>query len=902
MNTWSKGLVNIKNNIFNLKPKIKKIYRLIVPQKIRNVIWLFRKHCKRLIREATEFKGIRKNYYFNTNISLSEVPIDKRRCTIFASYSYDGTIPDYTVYFLKELKKISQFIVFVADNDLKNESELHKIDTLVNVAFFGRHRGYDFNSQKKGYNYILEKDFAKDFHDFLFVNDSCYGPMYDLSSVYEKMKPKNVDFWGLCDSTDDVYHLQSFFINCNSKVFFSKELNSFFSSLPKKMDFQTAVDKGEKPFTKMLSKSFTSGCFLPRFATGNTKSYIGGNRNPTVWPVSLLKSGFPLIKVKALIGVYEKQLNESFSDTMLYIYKNNKPLYEIIINDLKRRFGNVPKEYYFSKNGEDLTFVLNENISVVSFDIFDTLLIRPFTNPTDLFLLIEKDQNLDGFYIERINAEKRAREISKFQEITIDEIYENINPKFSHVKEIELDYEKRLLRRNPAIEKIYAQVCNTNKKIIAISDMYLGKDFLREVLIKNRFENISEIFVSSDCRKTKNSRDIYKFAISNTPPKFHTQQLLHIGDNEESDERIPLSMGINAFQIDKVIDRFIIPGNAKWVNWYYANKSLGKSIHFSLIAKHLFYEKEFNIPYWEMMGYRLGLGIVSYLNYVLKGCQKNNIDRLFFVARDGWILKELYEKFFMKLYGIPCSYVYLTRIIGLKATLDFNEEPVYLKKLLKEASKEIKGLNVHDDYKSNLKEFKIHEDSIKSWSAPKKTEFEKHLKLQAKDSKNIAVVDTTTGNFSSLRFAKSVLGSRIKTAFFTGTSFEKPEYAYATFSNRLLSIEDKWHVMLMEEIFSSPFPSAISLENGNPVFDQEEDSSRSNLFLQLAKGIEDYVRDLIDLFGTNINSICITFEDFLDMLKWYKRNINPIDLEELSHIKHKDLMRDEEYDLSLSAK
>ena len=51
-----------------------------------------------------------------------------------------------------------------------------------------------------------------------------------------------------------------------------------------------------------------------------------------------------------------------------------------------------------------------KNVDVVSFDIFDTLLIRPYEKPTDLFKHIEYElASYREFYKERILAEKRAR-------------------------------------------------------------------------------------------------------------------------------------------------------------------------------------------------------------------------------------------------------------------------------------------------------------------------------------------------------------------------------------------------------------------------------------------------------------------------------------------------------------
>ena len=39
---------------------------------------------------------------------------------------------------------------------------------------------------------------------------------------------------------------------------------------------------------------------------------------------------------------------------------------------------------------------------VVSFDLFDTLLIRPFVRPTDLFRLMERINDVPGFADRRI--------------------------------------------------------------------------------------------------------------------------------------------------------------------------------------------------------------------------------------------------------------------------------------------------------------------------------------------------------------------------------------------------------------------------------------------------------------------------------------------------------------------
>ena len=79
---------------------------------------------------------------------------------------------------------------------------------------------------------------------------------------------------------------------------------------------------------------------------------------------------------------------------------------------------------------------MNE-IKYYSFDLFDTLITRLLNKPTDLFSIIEKEYNLANFKENRINAEYNAVNNSNHEEITIDEIYkelEIIDPSIDIIK------------------------------------------------------------------------------------------------------------------------------------------------------------------------------------------------------------------------------------------------------------------------------------------------------------------------------------------------------------------------------------------------------------------------------------------------------------------------------------
>jgi len=81
--------------------------------------------------------------------------------------------------------------------------------------------------------------------------------------------------------------------------------------------------------------------------------------------------------------------------------------------------------------------------TVKSFDIFETLVTRPFAPPHKLFPLVatiaKKNHNIsidpDSFEEERVLAEKRARKRSGKPEVTIEDIYAERSSSFQLTKE-----------------------------------------------------------------------------------------------------------------------------------------------------------------------------------------------------------------------------------------------------------------------------------------------------------------------------------------------------------------------------------------------------------------------------------------------------------------------------------
>ena len=174
---------------------------------------------------------------------------------------------------------------------------------------------------------------------------------------------------------------------------------------------------------------------------------------------------------------------------------------------------------------------MDSNTKIVSFDIFDTLITRPFLYPKDLFTFLNDDyrklsNNLgidfskireDCEVLARIEAEKEKRE-----DVTLDRIYEIIKEEYDipssiieFLKRKEIELELKFCKRRETSYSIYKLAKYLGKRVICTSDMYLPREVIQQILQKNGFEGIDKIYLSCDVMKSKSTGHLYEYMIEN---------------------------------------------------------------------------------------------------------------------------------------------------------------------------------------------------------------------------------------------------------------------------------------------------------------------------------------------------------------------------------------------------
>ena len=276
----------------------------------------------------------------------------------------------------------------------------------------------------------------------------------------------------------------------------------------------------------------------------------------------------------------------------------------------------------------------------VSFDVFDTLILRTFYNPTDIWRITELifknkfNYEVKDFCLKRSYAESRARRIA-CHDVSIDEIYEQIDYPLDvsqALKNIEKECEIRNCIPNDLVIDTLNKCKSEGKIIIITSDMYLTKDVFDAI-----FEKIGVkydyIYISGEIGVTKRSGDLFQYVLKDL--NINGEELIHIGDDKHNDILMPKRHNIQS------VER---PLNHCKKNFYltHDSRSIEKNHFYSFIE-----QASRNIENDES-AFRIGFSILgpfiySFCKWVHKIKEEKGIDKLFFLARDGYLLVNAYR-------------------------------------------------------------------------------------------------------------------------------------------------------------------------------------------------------------------------------------------------------------------
>ena len=290
---------------------------------------------------------------------------------------------------------------------------------------------------------------------------------------------------------------------------------------------------------------------------------------------------------------------------------------------------------------------------VVSFDIFDTLVFRPFSKPIDAFYLLEAESGLLDFAVNRRIAEGRARDKTKKSNMEIDifEIYEeltnfyDIDPHEMALKEIEM--ETQICYANPYMHEVYEKLHEMGVAMIATSDMYIPEQYIRKILDKCGYQAISQIHMSCEYGLFKADGKLQQ-AVQRQLGQ--DKKVIHVDDTQRCIDGCKMAGWKTVYykQCNHVGEPYRC-GDMNMPASHMYRGIVNNYLHCG--AYHQTQLQEFGFTY-------AGIVACGYCEWITRFCRDKACDKILFLARDTDIFYKVYKKYYDE---IPSEYVASSR-------------------------------------------------------------------------------------------------------------------------------------------------------------------------------------------------------------------------------------------------
>jgi predicted HAD superfamily hydrolase len=284
----------------------------------------------------------------------------------------------------------------------------------------------------------------------------------------------------------------------------------------------------------------------------------------------------------------------------------------------------------------------------VSFDIFDTLIKRNIRSAHDIFRILEDqfnqcfNKNLPILEL-REKAEATANVKSLDEEVTLEEIYAEFeqvsDSECNWLIEREIYLEKSFCQKNFRMCSIYDWCIKNGKKVFITSDMYLPLDTIKDILHDAGYYGYSNLYLSSNQKARKTTGTLFLEMLRNEGLKV--SEIVHIGDALKGDYLIPKSIGISAILIQREE-----PDTEYFNKNILFSKKMEIANSYNIVNSFVRNNESLTYSPFEKIGFEIvGPILYGYCKWLIQKLESQHISKVFFLAREGFILEKAFTEF-----------------------------------------------------------------------------------------------------------------------------------------------------------------------------------------------------------------------------------------------------------------
>lgn len=294
---------------------------------------------------------------------------------------------------------------------------------------------------------------------------------------------------------------------------------------------------------------------------------------------------------------------------------------------------------------------------MVSFDVFDTILVRALLPPTAVFQLLGRRAQREGivggvdaaaFARLRVAAEAAAvkRAGGPDARLRLEDIACELvgllglhRAVASSLADLERELEALLLRPCLPGVRLLAEARGRARRVVFVSDMYLEEEFVREQLQRWGLAHPGDrCYVSSTRAVSKQSGRMYKLVADEA--HVPVSGLVHVGNDHRSDVRRARRAGVRTLH-------HLTDGNPhRYEALLAAAEPRAGGFAAALAGASRLTRLSADVADREREIVRVSAGVVApvltaFVTWTLRRAQESGVRRLYFVARDGQVLSHI---------------------------------------------------------------------------------------------------------------------------------------------------------------------------------------------------------------------------------------------------------------------
>ena len=587
---------------------------------------------------------------------------------------------------------------------------------------------------------------------------------------------------------------------------------------------------------------------------------------------------------------------------------------EISVMDVRgRNLLSAAKVVYDFSNTEGMTRVqLTDRIKeadVVSFDLFDTLVMRQTLLSDDVIKFVDCRLQKQGIYIQDFYKRRLAseKELSRYTAPTLTEIYNHMFKRMEgssskwkitaeQLADLEWNIDFDLIVARKEVCDILKETVADRKKVYIVSDTYYSKNQLKKILKQCGIVEYTDILASSDygTGKTQNLFKILK-------ERENEKKILHIGDDIVADIESAHRFEIETYRLFSGFGLLELVGNLGFADYM---DSLSEHLKIGLFIAKIFNspfqfeteDKRITISDAYDIGYLLCAPMISdFVLWFYNQIKEQKYENIWFSARDGYLIKKMYA-YLMKQYKQEDKSVYflVSRTAAVRAGMQNEDDIRYVDEMkfsgtLEENLKKRFGMNAEDiicepvsDNQTGLLKYKtaIIENARKVF-----VNYQKYIRGLNVNKGDIAFFDFVAKGTSQM-YIQRLVENHLRGYYFLQL---EPEYMkdkkldICSFYSEEVDCAIFENYYILETLLTAPHPSVQTVDEvGRPIYTVETRSDKDICCFQRAqKGILDYFKIYIRLcFEANkainklldesflklIHEVKITDMDFLNLV------------------------------------